>query len=336
MRPASPFIAILAAWLVGCAEPPKPAPCRFGPDHLLATTSSRIDALDIALDARGSGLPQRGHVVWSERGGTFARAVAADGAVLAEAVRLGPSCAGGVAATQTSDGSTWVACLRRGNVPKDDVGGVVLWRLARGDVRLHAQFGTAAADASGIALVAEERDLVVLWQDASPGQTRIMRAEIPRDAAGAPYASSIEPRALSVDALVGTGPALVLHEGRAVAAWAELGFDAAGGTVGRVLVDGARGGAVEAAEISFDLPMPHLTENGAGGLALVYRDTTRLRDKSGLYVVGLGDRLRPIGTPRRIARANGPGAATLTACAASSSQSRRAPTSATSSSASRA
>lgn len=307
----------LAALLAACDGPRVPPPCRFRPEHLLATTTPRIDALDLALEVRASGLPRRGYVVWSSHAGTYARLVAADGHALAEALRLGPSCAGGLSATQTSDANTWIACLRRGDAPKDDPGGVVVWRLADGRAALHASFGAAGPDATGIALVAEARDLVVLWQDASPGAYRIVRAEVPRDVEGAPYADAIEPRPVSVDELVGTGPTLVLYEGHAIAAWAEYGFDATGGTLGRVLIDGARGAAVEAAQLGFDMPTPRLAENGTGGLALVYRDTESLRDKSGLYVVALGDRLRPIGAPRRIARANGPGAATLTACVGS-------------------
>gem|GEM_PF-1881284 len=325
MRIALSIAALLLTSLsiAACAETRTPAPCRFADEYVLATTAPRIESLDLALEAPRSGLPQRGYVVWSAREGTYARAIAASGAPRGQALRLGPSCAGGVAATQTSDANTWIACLRRGNVSKDDTGGVIVWRLANGAAQLHAQFGAAGREALGIALVAEERELVVLWQDATPGQVHIMRAEIPRAVAGndarnaVPYTAAIEPRAVSVDALVGSGPALVLHDGHAIASWAEIGFDETGGTVGRLLVDGDRGAAAEATELGFDLPMPHLIGNGVGGLALAYRDTTRNRDKSGLYVVALGDRLRPMGAPRRIARANGPGGATLTACAGS-------------------
>jgi hypothetical protein len=308
------FIGLL---LAACDAAPTPPPCRFRPDHILATTTPRVDALDLALEVRASGLPRRGYVVWSAHDGTFARLVAASGAPLAATLRLGPPCAGGLSATQTSDGNAWIACLRRGNASKDDPGGVALWRITNGSAQLHASFGSAGMDAIGLALVAEARDLVVLWQDATPGAHRIMRAEVPRDVAGAPYADAIQPRPVSLDELVGTGPTLVLHQGRAVAGWAEYGFDATGGTLGRVLVDGAAGAAVEVAQLGFDLPMPRLAENGVGGLALAYRDTASLRDKAGLYVVALGDRLRPIGSPRRIARANGPGPATLTACSGS-------------------
>ena len=310
-------LAIASLFFASCAETRTPAPCRFNDEYVLATTAPRIESLDVALEATRDGLPQRGYVVWSAREGTYARAIAASGAPRGEALRLGPSCAGGVGATQTADAITWIACLRRGNVSKDDAGGVIVWRLTHGTARLHAQFGAAGREALGIALVAEARELVVLWQDATPGQVHIMRAEIPRAVGAVPHSAAIEPRAVSVNALVGSGPALVLHDGHAIASWAEIGFDESGGTVGRLLVDGDRGAAVEATELGFDLPMPHLADNGAGGLALAYRDTTRHRDKSGLYVVALGDRLRPMGAPRRIARANGPGGATLTACAGS-------------------
>ena len=309
------LVILATAPLFACAEDAPPAPCRFADEHLVATTTPRVEALDLALEVPRSGLPQRGFVVWSARAGTYARAVAASGAPTAPELRLGPSCAGGVAATQTADANVWIACLRRGELARDDAGEVVIWRLAGGRAVLHAHFGAAGSEASGIAVVAEARHLVVLWQDATPGQVRITRAEVPLAVAGAPHSDDIETRAVSVDALVGTGPALVLHRGHVVASWAELGFDERGRTAGRVVVAADRGATVEAAAIGFDIPAPHLAENGAGGLALVYRDATLHRDKSGLYLVGLDERLHPRGAPRRIARANGPGGATLTACA---------------------
>ncbi len=301
--------------LLACHETTPPSACRFGPEHLLAAVSPQVDAVALATAPADAPDPPA-QVAWSSRDGTFVRALDGHGAPRAPALRLGPACAGGLATTRTSD-ATWIACLRRGNPAKDDAGGVVLWRVARGVARVHAAFGSAGREARGVALAAEARDLVLLWQDASGGRMRILRAEVPRATSGAPWGDAVAPRPVSVDALPGTGPALIVHEGRTVAAWAELGVDAAGRTIGRILVDAGRGAAVEAAEVAYDAPAPQLASVGADGLALAYRDTRGRRDKSGLYVVGLGARLQPLAAPRRIARANGPGAPSLAACAGS-------------------
>jgi hypothetical protein len=315
---AAPRVVALASTLsllCACAERTVPAPCSFGEERLLATVSPQIEDIALAEAVRGSANSDV-HAVWSSRDGTFLRALAPDGSPRSDAHRLGPSCAGGVALARTDD-ATWVACLRRGRPAKDDPGGVVLWRHTRGDTRQHATFGQAGPEAHGIALVAEAHALMVLWQDTSDGRTRILRADIPRSAAPRLGADDVDTRTLSVDALDGTGPTLTLRDGHAIAAWGEVGSAPDGRTFGRIVVDAGRGPVDVVDTLSFDAPMPQLLAHGTDDLALAYRDTTSRRDKSGLYVVSLGARLRPIAPPRRIARANGPGGPALAACAGS-------------------
>jgi hypothetical protein len=306
---------LTASLLAACIERPAPAPCRFGEERWLATVTPQVESVALAMPPRGAGAVDA-HVVWSSRDGTFLRALAADGAPRGAAHRLGPSCAGGVSLARTDD-ATWIACLRRGRPAKDDPGGVVLWRHARGETRLHTRIGAAGPEASGIALAAEARTLVVLWQDTSDGRTRILRADVPRDSAAASPDAIIDPRPLSVDALVGTGPTLTTRAGETIAAWGEVGIAPDGRTFGRLVADAGRGPVDVIDALAFDAPMPQLLAHGDDDLALAYRDTSARRDKAGLYVVGLGARLRPLGRPRRIGRANGPGGPALAACAGS-------------------
>jgi hypothetical protein len=306
---------LAAALLASCTERALPAPCSFGDERVLATASPQIASIALAMPPRIDGSTEA-HVVWSGRDGTHLRAVAQDGSPRGPARRLGPSCAGGVAVTRTDD-ATWIACLRRGHAAKDDPGGVLLWRHARGETHRHAAFGAAGPEARGIALAAETDALVVLWQDTSEGRTRIVRADIPRDTHAVPASDDLDLRPLSADALAGSGPTLTTHDGETIAAWGEIGIAPDGRTFGRIVADAGRGPVDVVDALAFDAPMPQLLAHGRDGLALAWRDTSAHRDKSGLYVVGLGARLQPLARPRRIARANGPGGPALAACAGS-------------------
>jgi hypothetical protein len=174
------FVAAPAlAW--GCAGAEAAPPCAFGDDHVVAEAGARVEALDVAVHAgmnaaaRGAGGARGGSagskkteesevsgatVVWSERGGAFARRVTAEGAVRGDAVRLGPPCGGGIAvasvprelglagarveagrtdeaadaaaaADASGDAEALVACLRTARPEKDVPGGLSLYALGR-------------------------------------------------------------------------------------------------------------------------------------------------------------------------------------------------------------
>lgn len=280
--------------------------CRFGPEHVVASAvHPRFDGLQLVRG--GAGMLS----LWSEPSGLYARPLATDGRPRGAARRLAARCAGGLAAVSHT-GDVWVACLRPREEASGAAGELTLYTvdpaMAAG---VYATLPGAGRLSAGVGLALDGEALHLVWLDADAEMHRVRHAVLPTGRAQAAPAVPV------VSTLSDPGHAAgrpdVLATARGVRfAWREA-FLREGEPAVEVVVaaaDGRPGARLPVVEPS---PTPRLAE-AQGALYVAYRDRRRRGARTGLHVQRLGPKLRPVGKPLRIARADGTATPAVTGC----------------------
>ena len=295
---------LLGAAMLGCGDDPVRilgGACAFGEEHRIAIPAGpRIH--DVALVASEHGA----WALWSERAGSFARALDVEGAPAGDAVRLGSPCEGGIAAL-VRDGALVVACGRRGEAAHDDEGGVQVVALQDGVVRSLGAIGAPGPDGSGVSLaLGPEGAVHVGWQRA---EGAVREAWVGRlDGTTAPERVS-SPRARA------SAPSLRLRGTDMLIAWAETWLDGAGDTQGRLeLRVGAR--AVRSvAELAHEEATPWLGPGAAEGEWLVaFRDRRPRGSRPRVQIASIAPGAASLGPVEAAAHANAEGEARVVSC----------------------
>lgn len=250
--------ALLAALLLGgCGEEMLGGACLLGAEHRIAVPVGPL-VHDVALATEGRSV----WALWSDRSGAFVRAIDPDGRPREHPIRIGPACDGGMAALAQS-GALLVACGRRGDEARGDDGGVQLFEVREGRVRVRGALGAMGRDGQGVALaVAADGALHVGWQQA---RGAVSSAWIARALTGA------EPERISHPRHRASRPALALRDGTLLVAWAETWLRPDGEIEGRVrLRSGPR--TRDVAALAFEHALPVLRPGVGHDLALSFRD----------------------------------------------------------------
>ncbi len=156
-------------------------------------------------------------VVWSERAGTYARAVGPHGAPTAEPRRLGPPCPGGVAAAAYR-GALLVACLVPGDRDRDREGALTLFVVRPAGVRVAGRVAPIGDESAGLDVAVDGTRAVVGWRDADVFVARARAVELGPAGLGEPFE-------LSSGETLASAPSLHFVEGAFLAAWTEAWFD---------------------------------------------------------------------------------------------------------------
>lgn len=210
------------------------------------------------------GEPEPTHLVWSERGGLFTRALSGD----AEPTRVGAPCEGGLA---TSGGL--FACSRRGDDSKADPGHVAIYDVATGAVR--ERVGSVGPDGAGVGLAVDGDATSLVWTEARGTTSAVwLRRE------------GAEPRRISREGMRGGRPsALYEHvdgERRIVVVWPETWSTESG--VEGVLMAQRGERVLDLEPLGYDLSHPSLRAGPEGEAIVAFRDRRPARTRPRLFV----------------------------------------------------
>ncbi len=232
--------------------------------------------------------------------GLYARTVDEAGDPQGPATRIAMTCDAGFDVVASPADAPWfIACGRRADLAKDDDGAVFLFSLDDAlAVTSRSELGTLGRDGGGVSVVRDANGPVVGWRDGTPGAwvAKIARPGEPPEALSAPHMSA-------------GAPHLIVDDGDVVAVWSEMWIEA-GQPAGHIVAKRAHR-TREVSEIHFARSTPRIFHDSQT-LVVAFRDARGGRP--GLYVVRLGHDLGVIGEPRRVGRADGPGAPTLVTC----------------------
>jgi hypothetical protein len=297
----SPAIGwLLIVWLSACDSRADARFCELGVEHVAAQVWTKsFDAIE--LSAAGT----QPIALWSEPGGLFGRRVDREGRPNGNVQRLGPRCAGGLAAM--SDGSAIeVACLipaTRGK--QEEAGGLQVYRIGGGlAVERIVHIGSAGALSEGVDMARGARGIEIVWQDAAPDAHQVMWASLADAGASA--------RALSASGRDASAPSIAARDGGTAIAWSENWLEAGELRTRVVYLEGQ--GRPRSVLSSVKLASAPQLFTAGTQLMLGYRDRSAVRAKTGLYVVRLGPGGERIGKAERIGRADGLGKPALHAC----------------------
>lgn len=269
--------------------------CDFGATQTVVSTPG------LSFDGVALAKRERDYLaVWSEPRGLFARQLDRHGKPQAGAHRLGERCRGGIATAQQG-AATGVACLRpRGHAELGRVDAAGRWLGAQA-------LGAAGRDSEGIAVVAHAGGFAVAWHDGQPGRYRAQWAvtgggQTPTDST------------LSDPAYAAGAPALVSHQGKLLASWAETRFTPSGDSATRLQVARIGQAGRSLGESSIHEAAPQLL-SVQGRLWVGFRDRRRAAQRAQLYALRLDNALAAIGQPIRVGRANSDGPPRMVGCA---------------------
>jgi len=251
-----------------------PFDCTLGAEHRIALVDGpEVD--DVALaEAEG-----RLWALWSERAGTFARAIATDGAPEGEPIRIGARCEGGIAAAEDR-ATIWIACGRRGDDARDDEGGVQLLTFHDAQVEAHGAYGALGPDGRGVALAVDRRGTLVLgWQRA---RGAVRESWIQRVGEHPP-----PPERVSTPPFLASAPALAFSNQSLWVAWSESWFDARGNPEGRIQLRVGHAAPRAIANLRFDSAMPVLRAGPGGHWLLTFRDRRRIGERPRAYIAAI-------------------------------------------------
>ncbi len=291
-------LAVLVLLLGRAAQ--KPVRCRFGNEHTVVRTESRLfEGLSLAV--RGSDAV----ALWSTSAGFFGRPLKPDGRPKGPPIRIGSRCRGGLN-SWVGDDVLWVACLRQNRGDVDDAGGVTVYLL---DPSLRpmssTHFGTAGSMSRGVGMARGERGILVVWHDARPEAQRVWLAETDG-------VSALESRVISRDGRLAGPPSILRFGDRVWTAWAETWMESEK-LRGEILL--AKGGAAPRVvmEVSYPSATPQLIALD-GRVLLAFREQPDRDRPPGLYLAWLGPSGAMAGKAVRMARADAEDRPALSSC----------------------
>ena len=252
MRLAALALLVLAA----CDEGSSEVGCAFGEVHTIAeATGALFD--DVELIAQGEGAL----LVWSERGGLYARELGARGEARGEAWRIGAPCAAGVAIAQDGE-RVRLACARPGDRDRGREGSVALVAIEGRAARTITTFGPVSSQSEGVSIAIDRDRALVGWRDAEGLGARAFLATVDGSTA------SVEQ--LSTARMVASAPSLLRVAGGVAVAWSESWVRPDGETEGNLLLR-SQGAIRPIATLSMVDARPALGAD-AGGLIVAFRD----------------------------------------------------------------
>ncbi|MGD8861506.1 MAG: hypothetical protein PVI30_15970, partial [Myxococcales bacterium] len=200
-------LVALSALAIGACGQDAERFCELGQEHEVARVSNAgFDAL--SLVAVGDGAV----ALWSEASGLFGRRLTSGGRVRDGAVRLGPRCEGGMAATRGS-GAIRVGCVTDAGSEQHSSRRSVMLYVVGDDLSLRSvrRLGEAGGLGDGVALARVGDADTVAWHDASVDASRVMWT----------VSSGQRGRALSDGARLASAPSLLARQTSVRAVWAE-------------------------------------------------------------------------------------------------------------------
>ncbi|MFW5925453.1 MAG: hypothetical protein ACOCV4_04755 [Myxococcota bacterium] len=239
---------------------------------------------------------------WSDPSGAYARPLEPGGAPAGERRSLGPPCRGGLAVAGTAD-ALWAGCLRPGDGAQP--GRAQLLRVDEASTA-PVDLGPAGRDSRGLDVAVHGERASVVWHDGTPGAWTIRQATVDL------RRGKVRTRPLSEGRAAET-PTLLRHAGRIAVAWVESWLGDEGTPRGRVILQRGNRRPEPVAKVHWAHPLPSLAADGRGPV-LAFRDARPGHARPGLYLQRLSTRLQPVGSPKRVGRADGPGRARPIPC----------------------
>jgi hypothetical protein len=304
---ALPSLVLVPLVFLSAKKDEAPAGCRFGVEYSLAASEKKlIDAVAAVSNER------QAWGFWSDPGGLYGRAMTLRGEPMGPSVRVGERCAGGIHAQYHAGVGIYLACLTRATQSGVETGetadgGIVVRRLGNGlGIQTTVRFGIAGSTSQGIELAATRKDIWVVWHEGTGEKGQVWMARLDTGLKVLALKRISHPMNLA-------GEPSVLATGQSVwMAWTETWLRDEKLVYG-VWIGNGQDAPRAVREQSFRDASPKLIDLGGRPL-LAFRDRPERVRTAGLYTAWLADSGALVGSPVRVARADGEADPALRPC----------------------